>query len=151
MENDFKKDVMISVSGRSNGADMAEDPVSFITEGRLYRKGKHYFVNYKESSLTGMEGTTTTLHVEDNKLSLVRTGKYPSTMVFEKDGRHMTMYRTDYGTMTIVISTRSISSTLGDSGGVVDVLYDMEIENQPAYQHHLVVSVTEKEQRRMSV
>ena len=88
---------------------------------------------------------------EDNKLSLVRTGKYPSTMVFEKDGRHMTMYRTDYGTMTIVISTRSISSTLGDSGGVVDVLYDMEIENQPAYQHHLVVSVTEKEQRRMSV
>lgn len=150
MENDIKKDVMISVTGRSDSLG-SEDPVSFITEGRLYRKGKHYYVNYKESEVTGLAGTNTTLHLEENKLSLIRTGKYPSSMVFEKDGRHMTMYQTDYGPMTIVISTRGIQSTLTDSGGVIDVLYDMEIENQPAYQHHLVVRVTEKEQRSTSI
>ena len=66
------------------------------------------------------------------------------TCLFEKGGKHMTVYPTDYGTMTIVISTRSIESTLTDSGGTIDVLYDLEIENQPACQHHLLVSVTEK-------
>ena len=144
MENDIKKDVMISVAGRSDNLGGDDSPAAFVTEGRLYRKGKHYYVNYKESEITGLAGTHTTLHLEENKLSLIRTGKYPSSMVFEKNGKHMSVYPTDYGTMTIVISTRSIESTLNDSGGVIDVLYDLEIENQPACQHHLLVSVTEK-------
>ena len=143
MDNDIKKDVMISVSGKSD--NMGDDsPAAFVTEGRFYRKGRHYYINYKESEVTGLAGTTTTLHLEENRLALIRSGKYPSSMVFEKDGKHMTVYPTDYGTMTIVISTRSISSNMTDSGGTIDVLYDLEIENQPACQHHLLVSVTEK-------
>ena len=143
MDNDIKKDVLISVSGKSDS--LGEDnPAAFVTEGRLYRKGRHYYINYKESEVTGLAGTTTTLHLEDNRLALIRSGKYPSSMVFEKDGNHMTVYPTDYGTMTIVVSTRRIESTMTDSGGTIDVLYDLEIENQPACQHHLLVSVTEK-------
>ena len=143
MDNDIKKDVLISVAGKSDSLG-DDNGASFVTEGRLYRKGRHYYVNYKESEITGLAGTTTTLHLEDDRLALIRTGKYPSSMVFEKGGKHMTVYHTDYGTMTIVISTRSIESTLTDSGGTIDVLYDLEIENQPACQHHLLVSVTEK-------
>ena len=143
MDNDIKKDVLISVAGKSDSLG-DDNGASFVTEGRLYRKGRHYYVNYKESEITGLAGTTTTLHLEDGRLALIRTGKYPSSMVFEKGGKHMTVYPTDYGTMTIVISTRSIESTLTDSGGTIDVLYDLEIENQPACQHHLLVSVIEK-------
>ena len=51
MENDIKKDVMISVAGKSDNLGGDDSPAAFVTEGRLYRKGKHYYVNYKASDI----------------------------------------------------------------------------------------------------
>jgi len=145
MENDIKKDVLISVKGYHEGDDQSADPLALMTDGRLYKKLGKYYLSYKESEATGLAGTTTTLKLEEGKLSLIRTGKYPSTMIFCKGESNMAVYPTDYGPMTLVITTTDVKSTLSDDGGVIDVHYDMEIENQPASRSHLVVTATPKQ------
>ncbi len=145
MENDIKKDVLVSVTGRQEGADMDTEPISLISQGRLYRKGRQYFVSYDESALTGLEGTHTTVKLDGEEVSVIRTGKYPSQMVFKHDNKSLTVYRTDYGPLTVVINTKKVSSTLCDDGGVIDVLYEIEIENEPAYANHLLISVEVKD------
>ena len=145
MENDIKKDVLVSVSGRQQGADMDDAPICLTSQGRLYRKGKNFFVSYDESALTGLDGTHTTVKVDGAEVSVIRTGKYPSQMTFKEGNKSMTMYQTDYGPLTVVINTKKVTSTLSENGGEIDVLYELEIENEPAYANHLVIKVEVKE------
>ncbi|MBR2473068.1 MAG: DUF1934 domain-containing protein, partial [Clostridia bacterium] len=87
MENDIKKDVLVSVTGRQEGADIGNEPISLTSQGRLYRKGRQYFVSYDESALTGLDGTHTTVKLDGEEVSVIRTGKYPSQMVFKHDNK----------------------------------------------------------------
>lgn len=143
MNNDIKKDVLISVTGKRDSGS-GEEPVSLLTQGRFYRKGGLYYISYDESELTGMQGTHTTVKVSQDGVSVIRTGKYPSQMEFKTGGNHMTMYQTDYGALTVVISTKYITAALTDDGGTVDILYNLVVENEPAYANHLVINVMQK-------
>ena len=145
MENDIKKDVWVSVSGAQQGADIDNEPISLTSQGRLYRKGKNYFINYEESALTGLEGTHTTVKVDGDEVSVIRTGKYPSQMIFKNGNKTMTMYNTDYGPLTVVINTKNVTSTITDQGGLVDILYEIDIEHEPAYANHLLIKVKVKD------
>ena len=59
----MKKDVIISLVGTQEN-DGEKDKIELITEGSMYKKGDSYYITYKESQLTGMEGTTTTVKVQ---------------------------------------------------------------------------------------
>jgi uncharacterized beta-barrel protein YwiB (DUF1934 family) len=142
----MKKDVIISIRGLQEQDGEAGDPITLVTPGRFYRKNDSYYISYEESELTGLAGTRTTLRVKPDYVKLVRTGLYPSELLFELGKRHMSLYHTDYGDLSIVVSTNHIRNTLTDDGGDLDVQYTVEVANTPVGVNHLSLTIKNAEE-----
>ncbi len=128
--------VIISIKGRQLYAESSPDEVELVTSGTLKRDGAGgYIVSYAETELTGLEGTTTRLHVDGGRVTLLREGNVNSQMVFEEGRRHLSMYETPYGALSIGINTRRMRSTLGEAGGDLEIDYAIEIDNLIAGQN----------------
>lgn len=124
----MKKDVIISLVGNQDN-DGEKDSVEFITEGRFYRKGDDYYVTYRESELTGMDGTTTTLKVQGKKLTIIRFGTNNTQMIFEKGRRHVCCYDTAYGVISIGVQANNISVDINENGGEICADYNIDVDN----------------------
>lgn len=134
--------VIISIKGKQLYAEGGPDEVELVTAGTLKRDGSGgYTVSYQESELTGLEGTTTRLHIGKGRATLLREGSVNSQMVFEEGRRHLSMYETPYGALSIGVSTKRMRSTLGESGGDVEIDYAIEIDNLIAGQNLFRMSV----------
>ena len=72
--NPMSKDVIINVKGTQIDTSSDTNTLELITEGKYYQKGNNYYITYKESEVTGMLGTTTTLKVGDGVVTLMRFG-----------------------------------------------------------------------------
>ncbi len=72
----MRKDVIIQINGSPKYEDADGEEIELTTAGRFYRKNGSYYIMYKESELTGMEGITTTLKVEDKRITLMRNGLF---------------------------------------------------------------------------
>jgi len=138
----MRKDVIIHIKGYPKYDDDDGESIDFITEGKFYRKNGSYYIVYKESELTGMEGITTTLKVDGDTISLIRNGMFTSHMMFEKGQRHFGLYNTDGGAMTVAISARSVRSTIGDDGGDLEIDYTIEIDHVLTGENLFRVNVT---------
>ena len=125
----MKTDALISIKGLQQVDDPEADEISLTTEGRYYEKNGSYYMVYDESEVTGFADTRTTVKARGDTVSVTRSGKYPSMMFFERGQRHMSLYQTDYGSLTISIHTRDISVDLGAEGGTIAVHYDIEVQH----------------------
>lgn len=138
----MKKDVMISISGRQIFEGTDEDTIEFMTDGRYYNRAGKYYIIYKESELTGLSGMTT-LKVEPERVTLIRSMPCETQMIFEKGKKHVALYETGQGALTISINTEDIQNTLTESGGTLKVKYAIEIEHAVAGVNSLVISIKE--------
>ena len=137
--------VIISIKGRQLYAESSPDEVELVTSGTLKRDGAGgYVVSYAETELTGLEGTTTRLHVDGGRVTLLREGNVNSQMVFEEGRRHLSMYETPYGALSIGVNTRRMRSTLGESGGDLEIDYAIEIDNLVAGQNLFRMNVKKR-------
>lgn len=127
----MEKAVTISIKGKQEMDGMPADHMELVTQGKLERQSGVYTITYQESEVTGMEGTQTTIQVEEDGecVTLMRTGGYNSQMVFEEGRRHLSMYNTPYGAMAIGVNTRHLLAELDEKGGCVEVDYTIEIEH----------------------
>lgn len=120
--------VIISIKGRQvneNGPDEME----LVTEGRLICNDRGVLVSYQETELTGLGGTTTLLRINGPVVTLLREGTVNSQMVFEEGQRHLSMYETPYGSLSVGINTRRVKNTIGEAGGELEIDYAIEIDN----------------------
>ena len=110
--------------------------MELVTAGTLKRDGAGgYTVSYQETELTGLEGTVTKLHIKDGQVTLLREGSINSQMVFEEGRRHLSMYETPYGALSIGVNTRRMRSTLSEAGGDLEIDYAIEIDHLIAGQN----------------
>ncbi len=137
----MKKDAIISIRGLQELDDPDTDVITLVTSGRYYRRNGSYYLTYDETDLTGMTGTKTTLKVSDGSVTVLRTGLYPSQLVFEEGKRHMSLYDTDFGQLTVAVCTERIRSNLTDQGGSLDVRYAVEIDHAHTGINNLRVDV----------
>jgi uncharacterized beta-barrel protein YwiB (DUF1934 family) len=137
----MQKDVIISIYGLQQQDDESGDPVTLVTTGHYARRNGHYYVSYDESALTGLEGTRTVVCVGPDRVLVTRTGSYPSQLVFERGRRHLSLYHTDYGDLSVCVSTQHIDNRLTDEGGLLDVRYQVEIDNTPTGVSHLKMDI----------
>lgn len=128
--------VIISIKGTQFSAEGGPDEMELVTAGVLNREGEdRYTISYEESELTGLEGTTTVVQVDGPRVTLMREGSINSQMVFEEGQRHLSMYETPYGSLSVGILTRRMRSTLGESGGDLEIDYSIEIDHLLAGQN----------------
>lgn len=123
------KDVIISVKGSQVNMLNDVNETELVTQGTFYKKGDSYYVTYKETEITGMEGTTTTLKLSDKKVTLMRSGTVNSQMIFEQGQKHVSYYETVYGAFTIGVFAHQVDVRVNDSGGEVTVGYQIEVDN----------------------
>ena len=124
----MKKDVMISLVGNQTDGEDTEQ-IELITEGRYYSEGCSHFVTYDETEVTGLAGTTTTLKIEDGRITMTRAGQNNSQLVFEKGQRHLCSYETPFGVFMIGIRSNDVRIDLGESEGVISADYLIEFDN----------------------
>ena len=125
------KNVIISVNGRQSFGSDEMNSIELITEGKYYKKDEAYYIIYKESEITGMEGTTTTLKIVDGKVTLMRFGMTNSQFIFERGQKHVSYYDTYYGAFTVGIYTHDVWINVDENGGEVRVDYMVEIDSHP--------------------
>ena len=109
----MKKDVLITLVGTQNN-DGEKDKIELITEGSMYKKGDAYYITYKESELTGMDGTTTTVKVQDKKVTILRFGTNNTQLIFEKGKHHVCCYDTMYGAISVGVWAQNVKIDLDD-------------------------------------
>ena len=61
----MEKDVVISIRGMQWYENRESDSIELVTRGVMLRDGVVCTLSYQESKLTGMEGTLTTIQVEE--------------------------------------------------------------------------------------
>lgn len=139
------ENVIISIKGKQLYAESCPDEMELVTSGVLKRDGLGGLtISYQETELTGLEGTTTRLHINGGRVTLLREGNINSQMVFEVGKRHMSMYETPYGALSIGINTKRLRSTLCETGGELEIDYAIEIDHMVAGQNMFRMSVRKK-------
>ena len=120
-----------------------EEPehMEMFCDGRLRLTDDTFSLSYEESELTGFADTRTTVKVSPSSVTVTRAGKYPSMMTFEKGQRHMSLYETDYGPLTICIATKNIDWSLDEKGGSINVSYDIEVQHAHMSTNSLCIEV----------
>lgn len=143
----MEKNVVISIKGMQKYEDADPDIVELVTEGRLMRDGSGYTLSYQESELTGLEGTLTTIQVEQEgeQVTLMRVGEVNAQMVFQEGRRHLSMYNTPYGAMAIGVNTRHLLADLNDQGGDIEIDYAIEIDHAIAGRNIFRIKIKEAE------
>ena len=122
------KKVMISItSNQEVGGEVST--VELMTEGEYEFSPEKSELIYQESSITGMDGTTTTFTVEPDTVILTRVGTVTSQMLFRRGEKHMFLYQTPYGTATMGIYTRRLDADIDESRGHVEIEYALDVDN----------------------
>lgn len=141
----MEKEVVISIKGVQKYEGTAPDTMELVTKGRLSRVGESYTLSYQESELTGLEGTLTTIQVDGGQVTLMRVGEFNSQLVFQEGRRHLSMYNTPYGAMSIGVNTRHLMASLTDQGGDIEVDYTVEVDHALAGRNVFRINVKESE------
>ena len=101
----------------------------FFTEGTLVRETDGICLLYSESSITGMEGSVTALRIgDDGVVSLNRSGKVATNLVFEKGKRCQCLFDL-YGPkgMPVSVYTKSLQIRRRENAGSVRIDYVIEL------------------------
>ena len=139
----MEKEVVISIKGVQKYEGTAPDTLELVTKGRLSREGESYTLSYQESELTGLEGTLTTIQVDGGQVTLLRVGEFNSQLVFQEGRRHLSVYNTPYGAMSVGVHTRHLLAELNDQGGDIEVDYEIEVDHAMAGRNIFRINVKE--------
>ena len=118
-----------------------EDMISVVTPGDFYKVEDGFNVEYEETTISGMEGTKTTILIRNNSFDLIREGTTETKMEFENNKRTVSLYKTPYGVMDVKIDTKKLNININEDGGTINTMYILEIGGQPALKTNLTIDI----------
>ena len=124
--------VVLSIRGRQRYDGQEPDVIELMTDGTMAFVDGGWDISYEETELTGMAGVTTTFRVEPGKVTLRRSGKLRSEMVFQEGVRHESLYQLDFGALLMTVTAKQVYYDIVSDGGTIDIVYSIEIENSAA-------------------
>ena len=140
----IEKNVIISVRGEQYFEDIDPDTVELTTEGRMtIADDGEIILEYHETELTGMAGTTTRFTIRGDTVTLLRTGSVNNEMRFHPGYPHMSLYETPTGALTVEIRTEKLAHRLSERGGILDIKYTIAVEQQITGKHQFKIRVRE--------
>lgn len=107
-----------------------EDPgsiVEFTTEGRLTKNADGCVLEYDETGITGEEGVTTTILLENGSVILSRNGEEDTQMVFSKNSVFQSSVTTPEGVVRLNILAHDVKTELHEKCGSVALEYEMSM------------------------
>lgn len=141
----MKTPVVLSIRGSQRYADQEPEVIELVTEGTMEFTQGGWDITYEESELTGLEGVTTTFRVEPGKVVLDRKGKLTSQMIFQEGVEHTSLYQMAFGALMLTVKATFVFFDIVPDGGVIDLSYNINIENAEAgvIDYHLDIRAKE--------
>lgn len=128
----MKRAVVLSIRGRQSYGKQEPEIIELVTEGTMEFANGGWDISYEESDLTGLAGVTTTFRVEPGKVTLIRRGALNSQMVFQEGVSHDSLYEMEFGALMINVRATSVIYDIVPDGGMIDLVYQINIENTEA-------------------
>ena len=141
----MKTPVVLSIRGSQRYEDQEPEVIELVTEGTMEFRSGGWDITYEESELTGLEGVTTTFRVEPGKVILTRIGKLNSQMIFQEGVEHDSLYQMAFGALLLTVKATFVFFDIVSDGGVIDLSYNINIENTQAgiIDYHLDIRAKE--------
>ena len=141
----MKMPVVLSIRGQQNYLGQEPDVIELVTEGTLEKTVDGWELHYEESELTGLDGVSTTFELQGKTVTLTREGKMNSQMVFCEGVSHDSLYQMEFGALMLTVCATRVASDISENGGVIDLKYNIEIEQNAAGEidYHLDIKVKE--------
>ena len=115
------KPIILFVKGEQYFDGVDPDGTELMTEGTMEVTDGGMVLQYEETELTGMAGTTTTFEITDKRVILTRSGTINSMMIFEEGRQHTSLYETPIGDLSVDIQTSVLRHNLTERGGIMDI------------------------------
>ena len=128
----MKQAVMLSIRGRQSYDGHEPEVIELVTDGTMEFRNGGWDIAYEETELTGLEGVTTVFRVEPGKVTLSRTGRLNSQMVFQQGVAHESLYQMEFGALMLSVKATHVFFDIVPDGGVIDLSYAIEIEKTEA-------------------
>lgn len=91
-----------------------------------------------------MEGTRTTLKLEDRQVTMTRTGTHPAQMPVCGAQAARRPVQTDVGSLAVSTHTSQLINDIGENGGKLSIDYTVEIDSNLAGTHRFEMAVTRR-------
>ncbi len=137
------KTVTLSVRGQQSYVGQDPDVIELVTEGTLEAIQDGWRLCYEESDLTGLDGVSTTFQVQGKTVTLIRSGKLNSQMVFQEGVPHDSLYQMEFGALMLTVCATKVEANISDAGGTIDLKYSIQVEQNEAgmIEYHLDIKV----------
>lgn len=132
---------MITIIGTQKYPDGNDDRQELVTVGSYYVRNGAYYILYQESEITGMEGVTTSLRVDEGHLTLNRMGAAELKQEFKPGVYHKSTYVTSYGNLWLSVLTTHLQSDLTAQGGRISLEYDLFVDDELMSHNTLTISI----------
>lgn len=120
--------VLLTIKGTQLD-DVQDDHVEFVTEGRLTKSAEGYLLEYDESELTGVEGGITRLILNDDSVTLLRSGASDMHMIFSPHSVYESNVMTPDGMMRMSIFAMRVESQMFEQSGRLSLEYELSVGN----------------------
>ena len=157
------KDVLVSISGhhidimaepddKIEALESGEDAIEVVTPASYYCRGGKHYILYDEV-LEGMAGTIKNRIkiTGTDSVEIVKSGLSSSHMIFEKNRKNLTYYRTPYGQMLVGVNTRNMEVSVEDDRINVQVDYELDVNHEPLADCKIKLDIVSKNSGEFSV
>ena len=142
----FKDDYNISITGRQLYTAEDRGEVTLSTTGTYTQREGARFIAYKEYDEDDPKlAHTAVLKIEPGKVTMIRQGS-STRLILEEGRRHLCLYDTGFGSMTVGVFTSRLNADLGREGGSLDIRYTLDIDSNLSSQNELTVTVAPRPQ-----
>lgn len=136
------KKVSITIDSTQT-VDGESDKTELFTVGTLEADKDGYRLCYDESTATGFEGSSVTVKLLPDSVTVMRTGKAVSTLIIERGKKHHCHYGTEFGDFLIGVNTDEIRNGLTENGGEVYLKYTLDINSSLMSENEMRINVKE--------
>lgn len=129
-----------------NAPRPAEDDVEkmeMTMDASYHDDGTRVCIRYKESELTGMEGSTTSISFQKSDAGLItmlRDGAVKTALIFEEGQRHLCVYQTQIMPFEVGVCTKKVHNGI-EKDGILEMDYTVELRGAQAERTKLRLKV----------
>lgn len=143
----LKEDYEISIVGKQfyqPEDGIAPGEVTLRTTGTYTERGRARFIAYKEYDEDDPKvAYTAVLKLEPGKLTMMRAGS-ATRLILEEGKRHLCLYDTGFGTLSVGVFTSLLETSLDKKGGKVNVKYTLDIDSNLSSSNEIEVKIKPK-------
>ena len=139
------KNGIITVRDRHFGGGSDEDEFGELsTSCTVGVEGDSIVVRYYEK-FDEMFSCSTCLMIKQGRVTMMRSGKYSTSMIFEQQKRHICCYETPFGEIMIGVYTNAIFTDFNENGGVIHLAFTIDSNGDLVSENEIKITVEVKE------